>query len=60
MGLRYVSYALPTTHAADAMRSIMLRGWGFGHPEVYLGYVFVAGYAAFLLTVSTLRVRSVN
>jgi len=25
--LRYISYALPTTWAAESMRSVMLRGW---------------------------------
>lgn len=34
IGLRYVAYALPTTWAAEAMRSIMLRGWGMQHQQV--------------------------
>lgn len=33
-GLRYISYGLPTTWAVEAMRSLMLRGWGIFHQQV--------------------------
>jgi ABC-type multidrug transport system permease subunit len=33
-GLRYFAYILPTTWSAEAMRSLMLRGWGMDHMQV--------------------------
>ena len=32
--LRYISYTLPQTCACEAMRAILLRGWGLDHPMV--------------------------
>jgi ABC-type multidrug transport system permease subunit len=39
--LRYISYTLPQTCACEAMRAILLRGWGLTHPMVarYLTYL---------------------
>ncbi len=41
MGLRYISYMLPTTWAAGAMRSIMSRGWGITEFDVWIGRFFL-------------------
>jgi len=46
--LRYISYILPTTWAADSMRSIMNRGWGMSYPDVWQGFVVTAGWIIFL------------
>ena len=32
--LRYVAYVLPQTLACEAMRSVLMRGWGLDHPVV--------------------------
>ena len=32
--LRYVAYVLPQTLACEAMRSVIMRGWGLDHPVV--------------------------
>ena len=32
--LRYIAYVLPQTFACEAMRGILLRGWGLEHMEV--------------------------
>jgi hypothetical protein len=42
------------------MRSIMLRGWGMDHMQVYLGYVVVLGWAALFVFLSAVGIRSVN
>jgi len=39
VALRYISYALPQTLACEAMRAILLRGWGITHPLVYRGFI---------------------
>lgn len=36
--LRYISYILPQTLACEAMRSILMRGWGLDHPVVLMGF----------------------
>ncbi|KAF5301541.1 hypothetical protein FQR65_LT08846 [Abscondita terminalis] len=33
--IRYVGYALPFSEAADGLRSIMQRGWGFAYSPIY-------------------------
>ena len=39
--LRVVARFLPNTLASQAMRDIMLRGWGIGQQEVYLGVSYL-------------------
>jgi len=60
MGLRYISYALPTTHAATAMRSIMSRGWGMDEKGVWTGFAVIGGWIAFLFlsAVKSLKAKS--
>lgn len=58
--LRYVSYALPTTWAAESMRSVMLRGWDISYQGVWAGFAAVAGYIVLLLLLASRRVRSVD
>jgi len=56
--LRYISYCLPTTWAANAMRSIMCRGWGMGEPSVYTGYGVTLGWIAFLFIIASRSLKS--
>jgi ABC-type multidrug transport system permease subunit len=51
-GLRYISYALPTTWAASAMRSIMSRGWSLFDGDVGIGFLVVIGWCTFFGVVS--------
>ena len=37
--LQYVAYSIPTTYSIRSLRSVMSRGWGLEHPEVYAGIV---------------------
>jgi len=53
----WISYGLPTTWAADASRSIMLRGWNINMEGVWLGYVATASWAIFLLIIATLALQ---
>lgn len=36
--LRYISYAMPQTIAAEAMRSLFARGWGFSHDVIWQAF----------------------
>jgi ABC-2 type transport system permease protein len=54
-GLRPLSYAVPTTYAADAMRSVMLRGWGVG--DIALDVVALGLYALVTLLAATILIR---
>jgi len=52
--LRWVSYFVPVTYSADALRSVMIRGWGLEQvwPQfaVLLLYLVAAvGLSAFML-----------
>ncbi|UCC94169.1 MAG: ABC transporter permease [Thermoplasmata archaeon] len=53
--LQPVAYILPPTHAVEALRSIMVRGWGLGEiwPQVAALLVFIAVY----LMLATLSLR---
>eukprot|EP00041_Stephanoeca_diplocostata_P023505 m.579068 g.579068 ORF g.579068 m.579068 type:complete len:963 (-) comp22311_c0_seq1:316-3204(-) len=59
-GLRYVSYVLPTTWAAEAMRSIMLRGWAFDQEPVWAGFAVVFSFIVVLASLSVWQLRSVD
>ena len=54
-GLRPLAYAVPTTYAADAMRSVMLRGWGVG--GVAIDLVALAVYALVAMLAATVLIR---
>ena len=57
--IQSVSYALPTTWAAEAFRSIMIRGWGLESTGVLTAFAFNAAFALVMLGIAirTLRVR---
>ena len=49
--LRYVAYILPQTLACEAMRSVLMRGWGLEHPVVARGFLVTLAWivATYLL-----------
>ncbi|MGZ4925611.1 MAG: ABC transporter permease [Halobacteriota archaeon] len=53
--LRPVSYLLPTTYAVEAVRSVILRGWGLG--QIYPDVVALLIFASIFLTLATLSLR---
>ena len=49
---RYVAYVLPQTFAVEAIRGILLRGWGLSYMPVYRGFLvtiawIIVTFAAF-------------
>jgi ABC-2 type transport system permease protein len=48
--LRPLSYAIPPTYAVDALRSVLLRGWGIG--RIWIDLVAMFGFAAAFLGLS--------
>jgi len=54
-GLRPLAFAVPTTYAADAMRSVMQRGWGAG--DIALDLVALGVYALVALLAATVLIR---
>lgn len=48
--LRPVSYVIPPTYAVEAMRSVMVRGWGLGN--IWLNIVVLLAFAVVFLTLS--------
>ncbi|MFO8009985.1 MAG: ABC transporter permease [Dehalococcoidia bacterium] len=53
--LRPVSYIIPPTYGVEAMRSVIVRGWGLG--EIWLEIVILLAFAAVFLMLS---VRSLH
>lgn len=54
--LRWVSWLLPTTWAAEAFRSIMIRGWGIA--EVWPAFAVNAAWTALFLTLAVRSLRT--
>ena len=54
-GLRVFSYLVPLTYASDALRSVMLRGWGVG--EIWVQIVVLFAYAFLALLGAAVFVR---
>jgi ABC-type multidrug transport system ATPase subunit/ABC-type multidrug transport system permease subunit len=57
--LNYISYILPTTWSAESGRSIMGRGWGLDHQQVWMGFVVTLAWSTvlFILAARSLRVQ---
>ncbi|ODN00409.1 ABC transporter G family member 20 [Orchesella cincta] len=53
VALQYVAKALPCTLSSEAVRSVVSRGWEFGHPNVWPGFAILIGYIIgyFILTI---------
>lgn len=43
--VRFISNFSPLTHAAEAMRCVSSRGWGFGYFPVWFGILTVIGWS---------------
>jgi ABC-type multidrug transport system permease subunit len=56
--LVYISYCLPSTWTAEAMRSVFSRGWGLEHSAVYYAFLFSAGYVLFFYFLSAKGLRA--
>jgi len=53
--LRPVSYLLPTTYAVEAVRSVILRGWGLD--KIYPDVVALVIFASVFLALATISLR---
>ncbi|HJX69576.1 MAG TPA: ABC transporter permease [Dehalococcoidia bacterium] len=53
--IRPLSYIIPPTYAVEALRSVLLRGWGLG--EIWLDIVVLLAFAAVFLAVSVRSLR---
>eukprot|EP00697_Spironema_sp_BW2_P000933 gnl/Spiro4/11279_TR5943_c0_g1_i1.p1 gnl/Spiro4/11279_TR5943_c0_g1~~gnl/Spiro4/11279_TR5943_c0_g1_i1.p1 ORF type:complete len:694 (+),score=139.84 gnl/Spiro4/11279_TR5943_c0_g1_i1:39-2120(+) len=56
--LRWFSVAMPTTWAANAMRSIMMRGWGLAEREVWTSFCVIGGWCVFFTLLAARGVRN--
>jgi len=55
--LRMLARFLPNTLACQAMRDIMLRGWGISQPEVYFGVISSSIWIMIFLVLSWMVVK---
>ncbi len=53
--LRPLSYAIPPSYAVDAIRSVMLRGWGLR--DIWVDILALGGFAAAFLAAATLSLK---
>jgi ABC-type multidrug transport system ATPase subunit/ABC-type multidrug transport system permease subunit len=51
----WFSLAMPTTWAANAMRSVMIRGWGISWPQVWMSYTVAGAWAIFFIFVASVN-----
>jgi len=52
--MQWLSKALPTTWAAESLRSIMIRGWGITFQQVWLSFVIIFGWGVALLFIAAI------
>ncbi|KAH6922204.1 hypothetical protein HPB50_010867 [Hyalomma asiaticum] len=55
--IRYLSYTMPLTLPADALRSVMSKGWGLMHPNVLSGLLVNTGWTIFFIVSCMLLFR---
>jgi ABC-2 type transport system permease protein len=55
--LQPVSKMVPLTYGIDALRSVMLRGWGLGHPTVLLDLGVLLLFACLTIGLSVLMLK---
>ncbi|KAH7985052.1 hypothetical protein HPB52_025311 [Rhipicephalus sanguineus] len=55
--IRYFSYAMPLTLPADALRSVMSKGWGLTHPNVLSGLLVNTGWTIIFIVSCMLLFR---
>ncbi|XP_078086631.1 ABC transporter G family member 20 [Mustelus asterias] len=52
--LRCFSLILPQTYAAEALRGVFYRGWGFTHWPVWGGFLITLAWSVFFLLLATI------
>jgi len=52
--ISWLSHSLPTTWAAQALRSIMIRGWGITDQQIWLAYVIILAWGIGLISIASL------
>nr|QBM06389.1 ATP-binding cassette sub-family H-like protein 1 [Daphnia magna] len=55
--VRHLAHLMPQTYAMQALRNILGRGWGIGHPKVYMGVVTSLCWIFGLVCLSLIVVR---
>ncbi|KAI0241754.1 ABC transporter G family member 20 [Lamellibrachia satsuma] len=55
--LRYIGYCLPMTFAAEALRSILARGWDLTFMPVWRGFLMTLGWGSLLLVLSGIMLK---
>ena len=55
--LIWLSYAMPTTWGAEAMRSVMVRGWGLEKEGVWIGFVAVLAWMLFFIILAVVGIK---
>ncbi|KYN29987.1 ABC transporter G family member 20, partial [Trachymyrmex cornetzi] len=57
-GLRWISYALPTTLPSISLRGVIYKGYSISESQVYIGFLLSAGWILCSFMVTVLGVRS--
>ncbi|XP_018316537.1 ABC transporter G family member 20 isoform X1 [Mycetomoellerius zeteki] len=57
-GLRWFSYALPTTLPSISLRGVIYKGYSISESQVYIGFLLSAGWILCSFMVTVLGVRS--
>ncbi|KAI9556290.1 ABC protein [Daphnia sinensis] len=55
--VRHLANLMPQTYAMQALRNILGRGWGIGHPKVYVGIITSLSWIVGLVCLSLIVVR---
>ncbi|KAK3590643.1 hypothetical protein CHS0354_013676 [Potamilus streckersoni] len=55
--MRYISYSLPMTYAADALRCVLSRGWDITLMPVWRGFLTTMGWSLGLLLIAAIILR---
>jgi ABC-type multidrug transport system permease subunit len=56
--ISWLSYSLPTTWAATAMRSVMIRGWSLDRQDVWASYLISLAWVLVLLSLAARHLGS--
>jgi len=56
--LNWLSYSLPTTWTAEAMRSVVIRGWYIGWKRVWMGYIISLTWFIVLFSLASMNLSA--
>ncbi len=59
-GLQHLSETFPTTWSAEAMRSVLVRGWGLEWTAVWGALMVDVAWSAFFLLLSSFFIRRMS